>query len=57
MGRNDEWCSERVTGKQQTFGIGEVENIHTRMGNSIAADFADMRTPGNEWESVLGNML
>jgi hypothetical protein len=52
MWRKDERGWEWVAGKQHTFGIGEVENIHTRMGRPIAADFADMRTPvvGGEWE-------
>ena len=26
------------------------------MGSSVAADFADMRTPRNKWETVLENM-
>jgi len=45
MWRKGERGSGYVAGKQHTFGIGEVENIHTRMGSPIAADFADVRTP------------
>ena len=34
-----------MTSALRTFGIGTIENIHTRMGYPIAADVADIRTP------------
>jgi hypothetical protein len=55
MWRRGERGSEWGAGKQHTFGIGEVENIHTRMGSPIAADFSDMGTSvvENEWAIIV----
>ena len=47
MGRSVE-CKRgwvRMASALRTFSIGEIENIHTRMGYPIAADVADIRTP------------
>ena len=47
MGRSVEYKRGwvRMASALRTFSIGEIENIHMRMGYPIAADFADISTP------------